>query len=76
MAIPRGVTVITGGGYSGKSTLLDAIENGIYNHIPGDGREYVISDESALKICAEDGRPVSNLDISPFFRFLPGQYIA
>lgn len=72
MAIPRGVTVITGGGYSGKSTLLDAIENGIYNHIPGDGREYVISDESALKICAEYGRPVSNLDISPFFRFLPG----
>lgn len=72
MAIPQGVTVITGGGYSGKSTLLDAIENGIYNHIPGDGREYVISDESALKIYAEDGRPVSDLDISPFFRFLPG----
>lgn len=71
MGIRRGVTVITGGGYSGKSTLLDAIEAGIYNHIPGDGREYVITDESALKIYAEDGRPVHTLDLSPFFRHLP-----
>jgi hypothetical protein len=71
MAIKQGVTVITGGGYSGKSTLLDAIEMGIYNHIPGDGREFVITDESALKIYAEDGRPVHNLDISPFFQYLP-----
>ena len=72
MGIKKGVTVITGGGYSGKSTLLDAIEMGIYDHIPGDGREYVLTDNSALKIYAEDGRPVSNLDISPFFKFLPG----
>lgn len=70
MGIKRGITVITGGGYSGKSTLLDAIEMGIYNHIPGDGREYVITDDSALKIYAEDGRPVSNLDLSPFFKYL------
>ena len=73
MGIRRGVTVITGGGYSGKSTLLDAIESGIYNHIPGDGREYVISDDSTLKIYAEDGRPVHNLDLSPFFRHLPNK---
>ena len=72
MGIKNGVTVITGGGYSGKSTLLDAIEMGIYDHIPNDGREYVLTDNSALKIYAEDGRPVSNLDISPFFKFLPG----
>lgn len=72
MGIKRGVTVITGGGYSGKSTVLDAIEMGIYNHIPGDGREYVITDDTALKIGAEDGRPVYSLDLSPFFRFLPG----
>jgi len=71
MGIKSGVTVITGGGYSGKSTLLDAIESGIYNHIPGDGREYVIADGSALKVYAEDGRPVSSLDLSPFFRHLP-----
>ncbi len=71
MGIRQGVTVITGGGYSGKSTMLDAIEAGIYNHIPGDGREYVITDDSAVKIYAEDGRPVHNLDISPFFKFLP-----
>ncbi len=73
MAIRQGVTVITGGGYSGKSTLLDAIEQGIYDHIPGDGREYVITDRSALKIDAEDGRPVHQLNLTPFFRFLPTQ---
>lgn len=73
MGIKKGVTVITGGGYSGKSTLLDAIERGIYNHIPGDGREFVLTDSSALKMYAEDGRPVSNLDLSPFFKYLPGR---
>ena len=72
MGIKKGITVITGGGYSGKSTLLDAIEMGIYNHIPGDGREFVLTDSSALKMYAEDGRPVSELDLSPFFRYLPG----
>ena len=71
MAIKKGVTVITGGGYSGKSTLLDAIEMGIYNHIHGDGREFVITDDWALKIYAEDGRPVKNLDMSPFYKYFP-----
>lgn len=71
MALKKGVTVITGGGYSGKSTLLDAIEMGIYDHIPGDGREFVITDNTALKIYAEDGRPVHNMDMSPFFKYLP-----
>lgn len=71
MGIKKGVTAITGGGYSGKSTLLNAIEMGIYNHVPGDGREFVITDDTALKIYAEDGRPVHNLDMSPFFKYLP-----
>lgn len=71
MGISRGVTVITGGGYSGKSTILDAISDGIYNHIGGDGRELVITDESAIKISAEDGRSVKNVNISPFIRWLP-----
>ncbi|MDD4124122.1 MAG: ABC-ATPase domain-containing protein [Eubacteriales bacterium] len=71
MVIKQGVTVITGGGYSGKSTLLDAIETGIFDHIPGDGREYVMSDNSLLKIYAEDGRPVHELNLTPFFRNLP-----
>lgn len=71
MGIKQGVTVITGGGYSGKSTLLNAIEMGIYNHVPGDGREFVITDDTALKIYAEDGRPVHNIDLSPFFKYLP-----
>lgn len=72
MGIKRGVTVITGGGYSGKSTLLDAISEGIYNHINGDGREYVITDSSAMKISAEDGRSIRNLNISAFIQWIPG----
>jgi predicted ABC-class ATPase len=71
MAIPKGVTLIVGGGYHGKSTLLKAIERGVYNHIPGDGREYVITDDSACKIRAEDGRRVEKTDISPFIANLP-----
>ncbi len=72
MGIPRGVTVITGGGYSGKSTLLDAIAAGIYDHRAGDGREFVLTDESAVSIAAEDGRAVSRLNIGPFLKSLPG----
>ena len=71
MGIKRGVTIITGGGYSGKSTVLDAISSGIYNHINGDGRELVITDETAVKISAEDGRSVKNVNISPFIKWLP-----
>lgn len=72
MGLRKGITVITGGGYSGKSTLLDSLEAGIYNHISGDGREYVITDETATKIYAEDGRYIENTDISPFFSYMPG----
>lgn len=72
MGIKRGVTVITGGGYSGKSTLLDAVEAGIYPHVKGDGREYVITDTSACKIYAEDGRFVKDTNIAPFFSQMPG----
>jgi len=71
MGIKQGVTLIVGGGYHGKSTLLKALERGVYNHAPGDGREYVITDESAVKIRAEDGRSVTKTDISPFIGTLP-----
>ncbi|MCX6354678.1 MAG: ABC-ATPase domain-containing protein [Candidatus Aureabacteria bacterium] len=71
MGIPSGVTLIVGGGYHGKSTLLNAIEKGIYNHIPGDGREFVVTDARAIKIRAEDGRSIANVDISPFINNLP-----
>lgn len=71
MGIKRGITVITGGGYSGKSTLLDAISEGVYNHIEGDGRELVITDDTAMKISAEDGRSIKNTNISPFIKWLP-----
>lgn len=71
MAIPQGITLIVGGGYHGKSTLLKALERGIYNHIAGDGREYVISDPTAFKIRAEDGRRVEKVNISPFISNLP-----
>ncbi len=71
MGIPQGVTLIVGGGYHGKSTLLSALEVGIYNHVIGDGRELVITDPSAVKIRAEDGRRVENVDISAFISDLP-----
>lgn len=71
MGIPAGVTLIVGGGYHGKSTLLKALEAGVYNHIQGDGREYVITDDTAVKLRAEDGRSVQNTDISMFIRNLP-----
>lgn len=71
MGIRRGVTLIVGGGYHGKSTLLKALELGVYNHIAGDGREFVIADETAMKLRAEDGRSVRNVDISLFIRNLP-----
>lgn len=72
MGLPQGISLIVGGGYHGKSTLLRAIERGVYNHVPGDGREWVISDAHAVKIRAEDGRCVTGADISPFIGNLPG----
>ncbi len=72
MGVPCGVTVITGGGYSGKSTLLNALQEGIYDRLPGDGREYVITVNNALQTFSEDGRPVSGVDLSPFFKYLIG----
>ncbi|NES97182.1 MAG: ABC-ATPase domain-containing protein [Desertifilum sp. SIO1I2] len=71
MGIPQGITLIVGGGYHGKSTLLQAIELGVYNHIPGDGREFVVTEPTAVKIRAEDGRNVAGVDISPFINHLP-----
>ena len=71
MGVPRGVTLIVGGGYHGKSTLLKALELGVYDHVAGDGREYVITDPTAVKIRAEDGRSVRDTDISLFIRDLP-----
>ncbi len=72
MGIKRGVTVITGGGYSGKSTILDALAAGVYDHVEGDGRELCITDESAVTVSAEDGRSVKQVNVSPFIRWLPG----
>lgn len=72
MGVKKGVTVITGGGYSGKSTLLDAISAGIYDHALGDGRELCITDPGAVTVSAEDGRSVMHCNISPFIGWLPG----
>ena len=71
MGIPEGITLIVGGGYHGKSTLLKALELGVYNHIEGDGREFVITDNTALKVRAEDGRAITKTDISLFINNLP-----
>ncbi|MDD5555775.1 MAG: ABC-ATPase domain-containing protein [bacterium] len=71
MGVPEGVTLVVGGGYHGKSTLLNAVEKGVYDHLPGDGRELVVTDPLAVKIRAEDGRFVEKVDISPFITNLP-----
>ena len=72
MGIPKGITLIVGGGYHGKSTLLAALERGIYNHVAQDGREFIISETDAVKIRAEDGRNVEKVNISGFINNLPG----
>ncbi len=72
LGIRRGITLIVGGGFHGKSTLLKALEQGVYDHIPGDGREQVVTEPTAVKIRAEDGRSVSGVDISNFIGSLPG----
>lgn len=71
MAVPQGITLIAGGGYHGKSTLLEALQNGVYDHVAGDGREYVVTDDTAVKLRAEDGRAIRNVDISLFINDLP-----
>jgi len=71
MGIPEGVTLIVGGGFHGKSTLLHALERGPYNHIPGDGRERVVANATCVKVRAEDGRAINKVNISPFIDRLP-----
>lgn len=71
LGIPKGVTLIVGGGFHGKSTFLNAIERGVYDHIPGDGREQVVADPTAFKVRAEDRRAITGVDISPFINNLP-----
>ncbi len=73
MAIPKGITLIVGGGYHGKSTLLEALQTGVYNHIAGDGREFVITDDTSVKLRAEDGRSIRNVNISLFINDLPNK---
>lgn len=72
MGLPTGVTLLAGGGYHGKSTVLDAVARGVYNHRPGDGREHVVADATATRVQAEDGRAVAGVDISAFIGTLPG----
>jgi predicted ABC-class ATPase len=72
MGVPAGVTLIVGGGFHGKSTLLRALERGVYDHVPGDGREQVVTVASAVKVRAEDGRSVAGTDISNFIGRIPG----
>ncbi|WHR53524.1 ABC-ATPase domain-containing protein [Vibrio furnissii] len=71
LGIRQGITLIVGGGFHGKSTLLTALERSIYNHIPGDGRERIVTDGNAMKIRAEDGRCVHNLNLANYINHLP-----
>lgn len=71
MGVPEGVTLITGGGFHGKTTLLEALQRSVYPHVPGDGREWVVTRADAVKVRSEDGRSVAGLDLRPFIRDLP-----
>ena len=71
LGVPEGITLIVGGGFHGKSTLLHALERGVYDHVPDDGRELVVTRDDAVKIRAEEGRGVERVDVSPFVRNLP-----
>ncbi|MBR8742512.1 ABC-ATPase domain-containing protein [Nocardiopsis sp. MG754419] len=71
LGVPEGITLIVGGGFHGKSTLLHALERGVYDHVPGDGRELVVTRDDAVKIRAEEGRRAERVDVSPFVRNLP-----
>lgn len=71
MLIPRGVTIVTGGGFHGKSTLLRALATGVYNKVPGDGREFVVMDPGTVSVRAEDGRYINGVNVSPFIGSLP-----
>mmetsp|Transcript_23191 Transcript_23191/g.64806 ORF Transcript_23191/g.64806 Transcript_23191/m.64806 type:complete len:641 (-) Transcript_23191:76-1998(-) len=73
MGIRKGITLIVGGGFHGKSTVLQALQSGVYDVVPGDGREFVVAEENAYKVRSEDGRPVSCTDISAFIKNLPFQ---
>ncbi|MCA9570452.1 MAG: ABC-ATPase domain-containing protein, partial [Myxococcales bacterium] len=72
MGVPAGVTVLTGGGFHGKSTVLQALQRGHFDHVPGDGREGVVTTPHAVKVRAEDGRAVRDVDIGDFLGDLPG----
>ena len=72
MGVAEGVTLVVGGGFHGKSTLLSALSWGVYDHVPGDGRELVVTRGDAVKVRAEDGRSVSGVDISAMIGDLPG----
>ncbi|EPQ59969.1 hypothetical protein GLOTRDRAFT_112790 [Gloeophyllum trabeum ATCC 11539] len=72
MGVPAGITLIAGGGFHGKSTLLNALAVGCYNHIPGDGREFVVTSASCVSIKGDEGRSIKSVDISPFINNLPG----
>jgi predicted ABC-class ATPase len=71
MGLRKGISIVVGGGFNGKSTLLEALQVGVYPKVPGDGREFVVTSPTAMKIRAEDGRPVTAVDISPFIGNLP-----
>lgn len=71
MGVPEGVTVVTGGGFHGKTTLLEALQHGVVPHVPGDGREWTVTVEDAVKVRSEDGRAVTGVDLRPFIHDLP-----
>lgn len=71
MGVREGVSLVVGGGFHGKSTLLRALESGIWDHVPDDGRERVVALPETVKLRAEDGRRVERVDVHAFVDHLP-----
>jgi predicted ABC-class ATPase len=68
LVVPSGLTVILGEADGGRIELMDALAQGIYNHVNGDGREHCVTVPDAVEIISEPGRSVQNVDLSAFYR--------
>ncbi|MBP2133465.1 putative ABC-class ATPase [Methanomicrobium sp. W14] len=64
------VFAVTGSNAEGKSTFLQTVRSGCDDHLPGDGREQVVTSGSVMtaESCESD---ISGSDISMFFSALP-----
>jgi len=66
LGISAGLTVVLGDAANGRKDFMSALAAGVFNHIPGDGREGVVTVSDAVQIAADRGRNVQEVNITPF----------